>query len=295
MSGQQQGERRLSAEAVNVMRLGQEAAAQRLAKLILAAGCETPGWPVQAIVAGVAGAGTLSVQTALASRIRAIMGAAAPPVLEVVHDGVIALEGAFPDSSGLLIIVGTGSAIVGRTRGGRLVRAGGWGYLMGDEGSGYALGRRALMAVARAVDGGPPTYLEDLLHQIWGIRGRAGLLDAIYVQRWPLQTAAPAVLAAAQEGDEVALHITMTEAKALGAQVMRLLERTPGLERRACLSGGLSASAWYCAVLRSALQTLRFCPPAESSAALAAARVAKELAQGVRHADALRLSDPRDG
>src|SRR5205085_1278058 len=64
------------------------------------------------------------------------------------------------DAPGIVIIAGTGSIVYGRNQRGEAARAGGWGHLIGDEGSGYWIGREALAAVMRAEDGrGPSTRM----------------------------------------------------------------------------------------------------------------------------------------
>ena len=65
----------------------------------------------------------------------------------VVNDALVALEAAIPGGPGVVIISGTGSIAYGRNAAGEAARAGGWGYVLGDEGSGYWIGRAALRAV----------------------------------------------------------------------------------------------------------------------------------------------------
>src|SRR3989475_11684791 len=78
----------------------------------------------------------------------------------VVNDALIALVAGAKDAPGIVIIAGTGSIVYGRNAGGDASRAGGWGHMIGDEGSGYWIGREALAAVMRASDGrGPATPL----------------------------------------------------------------------------------------------------------------------------------------
>ena len=82
----------------------------------------------------------------------------------LTHDAQIALIGGAEELSGVIIIAGTGSIVYGRDAAGREAQAGGWGHLLGDEGSGYDIARSALQAVARAVDGrGVPTQLSSLM------------------------------------------------------------------------------------------------------------------------------------
>ncbi len=73
--------------------------------------------------------------------------------LHLANDAQIVLAAGTPEGWGLVIISGTGSIAYGRTAQGAIARAGGWGYLLGDEGSGYSIGLQALQAVMRAQDG----------------------------------------------------------------------------------------------------------------------------------------------
>src|SRR5215210_6230252 len=78
----------------------------------------------------------------------------------VVNDALIALVAGARDAAGIVIIAGTGSIVYGRNAAFEAARAGGWGHMIGDEGSGYWIGREALAAVMRASDGrGPATAL----------------------------------------------------------------------------------------------------------------------------------------
>src|SRR4030095_5169289 len=67
----------------------------------------------------------------------------------VVNDALIALQAGIGDLPGIVIVAGTGSIAYGRNAKGEAARAGGWGYVLGDEGSGYWIGRLALRAVVR--------------------------------------------------------------------------------------------------------------------------------------------------
>ena len=82
------------------------------------------------------------------------------PCVTIVNDALIALEAGAGAEPGIVVIAGTASIAYGRDAGGRSARAGGWGYVLADEGSGYWLGRQALRAAMRHVDGrGPDTSL----------------------------------------------------------------------------------------------------------------------------------------
>ena len=82
----------------------------------------------------------------------------------VVNDALVALVAGAGDAEGVVVVAGTGSIAYGRDASGRAARAGGWGYLLGDEGGGFWIGRAALMAVVRQFDGrGPVTLLTPMI------------------------------------------------------------------------------------------------------------------------------------
>ena len=144
---------------------------------------------------------------------------------------------------GILCVVGTGSSV--RTVGprGHVVQVGGWGQLLGDEGSGYRIGLDGLRAVMRASDGREPhTSLS------------AVLLDAVsaaeprYLVGWAAraskgEVAALSVLVAgeARNGDPVAARIVHRALGAIRSHLVAALERTPGWEQRPVIAfvGGL--------------------------------------------------------
>ena len=82
----------------------------------------------------------------------------------LTHDAHIALVGGTGKQAGVIVISGTGSIVYGINESGPEVRTGGWGYLLGDEGSGYDIALKGLQAIARASDKrGMPTLLTDLI------------------------------------------------------------------------------------------------------------------------------------
>jgi N-acetylglucosamine kinase-like BadF-type ATPase len=99
----------------------------------------------------------------------------------VVNDALLALVAAVKDAPGIVIICGTGSIAYGRSGRGVAARSGGWGHLLGDEGSGYWIGLRALRAVVRAADGrGPATGLTGRLQAHFGAQRPSDVSPAFY-------------------------------------------------------------------------------------------------------------------
>jgi len=99
----------------------------------------------------------------------------------VVNDALVALVAGAGDAPGIVIICGTGSIAYGVNRHGVAARAGGWGSSLGDEGSGYWIGRRALAAVARDADArGPQTALTPMVLAHFGLERPEQLVAQIY-------------------------------------------------------------------------------------------------------------------
>lgn len=129
--------------------------------------------PVEALCAGLAGAGNGAEREAVR---RLLNDAGVARIVRVVSDGEAALEGALGAEPGILLVAGTGSVAFGRAEDGRVERCGGWGWLMGDEGSAVALARAALRAALRSEDGrGPATQLLPRILAVLGLAGPAEL------------------------------------------------------------------------------------------------------------------------
>jgi len=137
---------------------------------------------------------------------------------KITHDAEIALIGATAGQPGIIIIAGTGSIAFGRDRSGKSARAGGWGYVFGDEGGAFDLTRRALRAALRFEEGwGPPTSLRDrLLHRTDAATAN-DLLHRFYanISRSSIAALADVVTEAAQDGDPEAARILQDEASKL--------------------------------------------------------------------------------
>jgi N-acetylglucosamine kinase-like BadF-type ATPase len=147
----------------------------------------------------------------------------------VVNDALIALVAAVGDNPGVVVIAGTGSIAYGVNTDGFAARAGGWGYVLGDEGSGFWIGREALMAVVREADGrGPRTGLTPLVLGHFGISGVSGLVREIYEPGRHRQAVAALGLVvdrARAEGDVVAAEILRHASEELTRAASSVIER----------------------------------------------------------------------
>ena len=158
----------------------------------------------------------------------------APPLatlaesITLTNDAELVLA-ALPGASGVALIAGTGSIAVGRNAAGLGARAGGWGHVFGDEGSGYELGRRTLQAAAMMDDGrGPATTLLPRLLAHWGLTSAPQLITRVYgdaASKSEIAALADLVVAATEEGDAVALALLDGAATDLAATALAVADR----------------------------------------------------------------------
>jgi N-acetylglucosamine kinase-like BadF-type ATPase len=235
---------RIRGEAARVLPGAGADVARLLARLarqaLAAAGFDAPA---AALCCALAGAGREEEQDA----VRAGLAADGCAVrVRVTGDVDAAFHDAFGNGPGMLLIAGTGSIAFGRSAHGEWVRVGGWGDLLGDEGSGYALGLGALRAVARAEDGrGRPTSLAELaLRHAARARPAELIAWAAAATKADIAALAPAVLAEAGRGDAVARALAAEAVSELIAHVEAMtarLARAGDALPRLALGGGLLA------------------------------------------------------
>lgn len=147
----------------------------------------------------------------------------------VVNDALVALVAGAGDAPGIVIICGTGSIAYGRSARGVAARAGGWGFILGDEGSGYWIATHALRAVARAADGrAPATSLTPKVLEHFAVAKPSDLIREVYegqLRHHALAQVARHVAKARDEGDEVATQILEQAAHELVAAARSVAER----------------------------------------------------------------------
>jgi N-acetylglucosamine kinase-like BadF-type ATPase len=188
----------------------------------------------------------------------------------VTDDAQIALAGATGGEPGVVVISGTGSIAWGRNREGRIARAGGWGYLFGDEGGAFWIARQAFRAALRWEEGwGVPTSLRAMLLDHTHTRGMNDLLHRCYTPEFPRpRVAALSILVnhAAEAGDPSALQILDDAGRelALLALAVRGQLFASGEPARITYSGGVFHSRIVLARFREWLASeagVRISPP----------------------------------
>jgi N-acetylglucosamine kinase-like BadF-type ATPase len=224
------------AEAANFHRVGLESAVNSVKKAVGEACREAGITPAQIHAACV---GLAGVQHPKHHRqmMDALTAAFPIPDISLETDARVALAGATGLKPGVVIIAGTGSIACGTNAHGEFARAGGWGPTMGDEGSGYYIGRRALEAAMAAYDHrAEPTSLTEKVCAHFGVASPPELPSVIYsapatVMREIAQLS-KAVVEAAREGDATAQRILSDAATELARAVVAVIKRL-GLRREA--------------------------------------------------------------
>ncbi|MDE0041246.1 MAG: hypothetical protein OXT74_04370 [Candidatus Poribacteria bacterium] len=187
----------------------------------------------------------------------------------LTHDARIALIGGAEELSGIIIIAGTGSIVYGIDAAGRETQAGGWGHLLGDEGSGYDIARRALQAVARGADGRcDPTFLSSLMLDALEFSQSRDLIPWIHsVGKDQVAQFADVVFNAANSNDSVAQRILDEAADELALAARVVIDKL-GFSQpfNLVLCGGIfSHQPTFVALLCNRLQNLapdaRICLP----------------------------------
>ncbi|MGO9922733.1 MAG: N-acetylglucosamine kinase [Isosphaeraceae bacterium] len=168
----------------------------------------------------------------------------------LVNDGDLVVAAGTPEGWGVGLIAGTGSIAVGRAPDGRTARAGGWGHLVGDEGSAYSVVLDALRLVARRADGRDPRPpgrdpLTERLCAALGVVQPSQIVTALYApgfDRAKIASLAPEVLAACAEVPELGRRLLVPAGAALAetvAAVARALDWPSGVLPLAAAGGFL--------------------------------------------------------
>lgn len=143
----------------------------------------------------------------------------------------VAFEGMRTNGPCAIIISGTDSVVYGRTDGGGIIRKGGWGYLLGDEGSGYAIANEGMKAALRGFDrSGPQTLLTDALLDYFEVSSLESLLRIFYkpaIQRFRIAKFSKHVLDCVMNGDAVATQIVTAQCLGLAATAASVLREMP--------------------------------------------------------------------
>ena len=252
-----------SGSGCNILRVGEACAQDSLASAIHEA-CVAAGVSPQQIArtcAGISGA----ADDGIASLVQRILIEIVAGAIEVIGDMEVALEGAFGGDAGIIVIAGTGSIAYGRNARGERARAGGWGRVVSDEGSGHWIAVKALAAALRARDRGKNTDLLNSLMTAFKVSSVDDLV--IHVNSDPVGDYAslfPVVLATAEAGDREAADVLEDAGRELARLAQVLIDRLFGEadEVSVATHGGVFASSKQ--VLKSFQRNLRTLYPRAS-------------------------------
>jgi glucosamine kinase len=228
----------------NLLRVGEACAQDSLAGAIHEACVAANVSPKQIArtCAGISGAADDGIASMVQRLLIEIVGGA----IEVIGDMEVALEGAFQGRPGVIVIAGTGSIAYGRNARGEQARAGGWGRVVSDEGSGHWIAVRALRAAMRQRDRGLRSELLNELMAALEVRTAEDLV--IRLNSDPIRDYAslfPVVLASAEAGDETSLEVLRNAGRELAKLAYVVIERLFSDEEAVCMAthGGVFASS----------------------------------------------------
>ncbi len=176
---------------------------------------------VRAVCAGVAGASFTARRAAFHAEMQRLFPEAA---IRVEPDYAVALTGATDGTAGVIVIAGTGSVAYGENAEGRSHKAGAYGYLIDDAGSGYGVGRAALAAVLRAGDGtGEATSLSGRVCAALGIEAVSDIVSGVYgggISRVAVASLSQVVAVSAAEDEDIVARAILMRAGGALAQLV---------------------------------------------------------------------------
>ena len=267
---------RAATGTVKLMRVSEAEATARLQAMLaaLAAAAGVSLGQVERTCFGLAGVSGPTVQAWARRAVAAVVAGE----LILCGDEEIALDAAFAGGEGIVVIAGTGSNAIGRAAGGELFGAGGWGPVLGDEGSGYWIGLEAIRAALRAQDrigvGGGATCLLREIELEWGL-GSVAELVAMANQRSgagppDFAALAPVVARCAEAGDVLATGVLERAGEELAELVSVVFHKMSG---RAHLEPGAEIGVAFTGSVLGQIAPVREAMTARLAVAVPGARV----------------------
>ncbi|WP_413199635.1 N-acetylglucosamine kinase [Nostoc piscinale] len=229
-----------AAGASNYQSIGVTAAIQSIHSAIQTAANEalkfTSTIQISAICLGLAGVGRSDDIAVVKSMVQELQNSQFLPItwdlqpdnIVICHDALIALVGGVGHDVGIVVAAGTGSIVFGRNHQGETKRVGGWGYILGDEGSAYKIAVAGMQAALKSYDDREiSTSLIPAFQQHLGLQNIAELIEVIYRRGWGVKeiaSLAPIVDLAATSGDELANNIIDDAVKELVKATSTVIE-----------------------------------------------------------------------
>lgn len=182
---------------------------------------------VSFLFAGISGAGVEQSRTELFRILTELVPSTI--AIQVEADTINALYSGTYGKPGIVQIAGTGSITYGINNKSQHDRVGGWGYLFGDEGSGFDIGRQGIMAVLKADDArGSETMLSNRMYTFFDVKNARDLIQKIYTATVPKNEISPLsqiVFQAYKENDAVAVAIIESVAKEISYSIKTLYQK----------------------------------------------------------------------
>ncbi len=220
---------RATGGTIKVMRASNEEAGRHLDEILHSVSTQA-GVRLDSIACTCVGLAGISVPR-VAEWVREALAARVGGEILLCGDEMAALDAAFFGGPGVLVVAGTGSNIVGRSRAGELIHVGGWGPALADEGSGYWIGKQAVRAIFDRLDEGEPAPLLERVQQAWDVPDLAGLIDLVNHAPGPdFSKLTPLVVACAEQGDQDAQRVLRQAGEELGRLAGLALRRLQAVE-----------------------------------------------------------------
>ncbi len=200
---------------------------------------------IKGIVIGTAGAGRKKQSNLLKTKLSKILENNKFTIKNILitSDAEITLKGAVPNNAGIILIAGTGSILYGKNKKGKIFRIGGMGKLIGDEGSGYSIGRKGLSFVSKVFDEREKTsLLFELFKENYNIETQSHLIDEVYNNNFNIAGFAKTVIEAARKGDDFAKSILLEESDELLKHISTAMNLLNSDKLNLTLSGSLLAN-----------------------------------------------------
>ena len=209
---------RATTGSIKLMRVGEPEATSRL-KALLAEVSTAASVDLRKVTRTCIGLAGLSIEAVRVWAEREIRGTVGGDLL-LAGDEEIALDGAFHDGAGILIIAGTGSNVIGRAADGAMYSAGGWGPALGDEGGGYWIGQEALRTAFWGKDRNIATTMLPEIAELWKTKSIGEIVEKANAHPGPdLPALTPIVARCAEAGDELANAVLERAGMELAEQV----------------------------------------------------------------------------
>lgn len=247
----------IEGKATNPNSVGFDTAIKNLLKNIF--DCTAKAWvekkDIEVIVIGTAGAGNPKTAEQIKKTISESF--TDETKIFVTSDAHISIEGAFAGSSGMIVIAGTGSTVFGKDKAGKLFRAGGYGKLIGDEGSGLSIGTKGINTIAKYFDGLiEKTQLISIIKNLYSITDKDSLLGFVYREGYDVASFAPVILQAA-ENDVYCKNILIEEATLLAKQTKAVSDKLDSDSHKIVFIGSLIESEnIYSNLLKEKIKTV---------------------------------------